>query len=105
MIKKSDDTLFDSALIKELLILTYDYEITGKLLKKNIPSYQTKNKKILTIFDTIYGMHYHYNINNIPSEKYIINKDIHDAYEKKTITNTKKELQLFLKCIFLIFEK
>lgn len=102
MIKSSDEKLFDSPLIKELLELAYDYEIQEKFLKKTIQSSPKKNKRIANIFSSLYSQDFNTLLNNIPLSEYTKHQEIFSTYTAQISKNIHKDIQKFFSFIFLI---
>lgn len=105
LIKESNDWLFDSPLIKDLLKLSYDNEIQEKFFQKKYKSNLIKNKRIINIFNKLYWINYNHEIKNIEFKKYFKNKELFNKYHIKTFQNPEKEIQSFLDFSFLILEK
>jgi hypothetical protein len=101
----SDENIFDSPLIKELLLLAFDYEIWAKLCKKKIPSLLKTNQRILSIFNTLYGIDYHRSITTANFAKYTKNQWIYTFYHEQYYDSAEASIKKFFSFVFDILEK
>lgn len=103
MIKYSDDKLFASPMIKNLMLLSYDYEINGKLLWKKTSVNIWRTNRIMNIFNQIWWINYKKEIKGLNLWKYNLEKFY--LYTQDTYEDIDKEITLFLNTIWNILNK
>jgi len=104
LIRNSDNNLFDSPLIKKLLLLAYDYEIQEKFLKKNILNNILRNNRIMCILNKLYKINYNQEIIKILKTKHWKRFKNH-IWEKDFIDNWEAEAKKIFYFISLLIKE